>query len=421
MDSDDTISCQNGQRFQKLLGTHIPPSVMGMVMQVHCPTEEKGTIVSVDHIKVFRNVPALRFTGRIHEQVLGSIRRLGGEVWRTELFVSHSGSDLSAPGRILKQERDFRLLKLELNDEPDSTFALFNLGMTLIDMGRAEEALNPLARSLQMAGPAESHVRKAYALLVQAYGDLNRTESALWTCQRGLELFPDDPELIFRHGVLLQKVGRLTESLISFERVLALPQQNHFSSLDIGILGVKAWQNVAMISESLGHQKKAEEAWRRAIMCDPQSVVSWWGFLGLGEFAVDEGLENCLARLGTNSPDEMEVHLLVRAMTDIRRNQHRSALQLLDSHVRSPTCGLRFVEVACRLAFHSPQLTTAHEWLAILNAKQPENPSTLHNLAAVQLKLGLFGEACRNAMKSCELRPNYQPTLALLKASKAHS
>ena len=41
----------------------------------------------VDHCKVFRNRSDIRFEGRIHEQVLGSIRRAGGEVVYTPLFV----------------------------------------------------------------------------------------------------------------------------------------------------------------------------------------------------------------------------------------------------------------------------------------------------------------------------------------------
>ena len=47
----------------------------------------------VDHVKLFRNRPDLRFDGRIHEQILPAIRRVGGEVAWTDLYVVHSGSD----------------------------------------------------------------------------------------------------------------------------------------------------------------------------------------------------------------------------------------------------------------------------------------------------------------------------------------
>jgi hypothetical protein len=73
MDSDDTIDADNGRKLRELALTEPPPAVLGYVMQVHCPrpTEPGGVEVTVvDHVKLFRNVPELRFDGRIHEQIL---------------------------------------------------------------------------------------------------------------------------------------------------------------------------------------------------------------------------------------------------------------------------------------------------------------------------------------------------------------
>jgi len=107
-------------------------------MQVHCPMrsgEGFGGLTVVDHIKLFRNHPRIRFEFRIHEQVLPSIRRLGGEVAWTDIFVDHSGSDQTEAGRRRKYECDLRILQLELAEKPDHPFVLFNLGMTHADMG----------------------------------------------------------------------------------------------------------------------------------------------------------------------------------------------------------------------------------------------------------------------------------------------
>ena len=108
----------------------------GYVMQVHCPGggedgDADPDVTVVDHVKLFRNRPDLRFDGRIHEQVLPAIRRIGGEVAWTELYVVHSGSD-PEPGRPRSgsASRDLRLLQLELAERPEHPFTLFNLGMT---------------------------------------------------------------------------------------------------------------------------------------------------------------------------------------------------------------------------------------------------------------------------------------------------
>lgn len=80
----------------------------------------------VDHVKLFRNDPRIRFEGRIHEQVLMPIRQLGGEVQWTDVFVVHSGADVSPEGRRGKYERDLRILELDCYvPHSGRTFGLF--------------------------------------------------------------------------------------------------------------------------------------------------------------------------------------------------------------------------------------------------------------------------------------------------------
>ena len=86
MDSDDTIPAECGRRLRELAYAENPEDVFGFVMQVHCPTGETADdYTAVDHVKLFRNDPRLRFEGRIHEQVLMPIRLLGGKVLCTDI------------------------------------------------------------------------------------------------------------------------------------------------------------------------------------------------------------------------------------------------------------------------------------------------------------------------------------------------
>src|SRR5262245_2337712 len=206
MDSDDTIDSANGEKLRALAyGSH-SPDVLGYVIQVHCPSppgHDGGAMTVVDHVKLFRNLPEIRFEGRIHEQVLPAIRRIGANVAWTDLFVVHSGCDYSAEGRSLKIERDLRILKLDLADRPDHPFVLFNLGMTYEDIGQYAEAEAWLSRCLTASRPHESHVRKAYALLVSCMLGQARDSEAKAVCQQGLAHFPLDDELRFRLASLL--------------------------------------------------------------------------------------------------------------------------------------------------------------------------------------------------------------------------
>ncbi|MGO8745387.1 MAG: glycosyltransferase [Thermoguttaceae bacterium] len=272
MDSDDTIDAGNGRRLRELAHAPHEPGVLGYVVQVRCPGHEdeagEGETV-VDHIKLFRSLPQLRFEFRIHEQVLPAIRRLRGQVAWSGIHVVHSGADQTPQGRCRKYERDLRILDLELRERPDHPFVLFNLGMTRADMGEHEAAVGFLRRCLQVSDASESHVRKAYALLVASLGQLGRQGDAWEACRTGREIFPDDPELLFRHGMLAQASGRLREAEQAYRQALADRDARHFSSIDPGILGHKARHNLALVYQEMGRCDLAEVQWRETAAAVP--------------------------------------------------------------------------------------------------------------------------------------------------------
>ena len=280
MDSDDTIDEANGRKLRELADRPLEASPMAYVMQVHCPgpdgSGEKDVTV-VDHVKMFRNRPELRFECRIHEQILPAIRRLDGEVAWTDIFVVHSGSDHSEAGRKHKYSRDLRLLELELQDRPDHPFALFNLGMTYADMGEHEKAVEALRRSIAVSHPSESHVRKIYALLVSSLTQLSRYEEAQQASQEGLSHYPEDAELLFRQGIVAQHLGHLQQAISSYRAALSSQEERHFASVDPGISGFKARHNLALVYTEMNRLDLAEIQWRDIVHQRPDYRPGWQG------------------------------------------------------------------------------------------------------------------------------------------------
>ncbi|WP_437207257.1 tetratricopeptide repeat protein [Planctomicrobium sp. SH664] len=231
-------------------------------MQVHCPGREAQDVTVVDHVKLIRNLPELEFEFRIHEQVLPSIRRAGGDVGWTEIYVVHSGAEHTPEVHAKKLARDFRLLELELADRPEHPFTLFNLGMTHADAGDHAQAINYLQCCLEVSPPQDSHVRKAYALLLGSLMQARRFEEAWTASEQGLQLFPDDKELLFRRAMLLHQFGRLHAAKQTYLRILNEPVERQFSSVDVGITDYKARHNLAVVYEDLGQLDEAEMQWQ---------------------------------------------------------------------------------------------------------------------------------------------------------------
>ena len=390
MDSDDTIDQENGRKLRQLALAPSDPRILGYVVQVHCPSEENGRcdVTVVDHVKLFRNRPDLRFEGRIHEQIIPAIRAAGGEVAWTDLFVVHSLADHSGQGRRHKLERDLRILHLELSEKPDHPFVLFNLGMTYADDQQYDRAADYLKKSIAVSQPEESHLRKAYALLVSAHKGAQRHEDAWQACKKGLALFPDDRELLFYSGVLLHHFGRLEEAEQAYLKALAPQRQRHFTSVDPAVGGYKARHNLALVYQDLGQPAKAQEQWLRIVEEVPNYRAGWRGLcdalLELGELAE---LEQAARRLKDDAGLRPTGSAFLAKVFE-RRGELSQAIAELDDAVARHSQDTEPLQEMCRLQFQHARPDQALPWLQRLAALDPDNPSAHHNLATVRRKTG---------------------------------
>jgi tetratricopeptide (TPR) repeat protein/glycosyltransferase involved in cell wall biosynthesis len=417
MDSDDTIDPANGRRLRALACGEAEPALLGYVMQVHCPGPgEDGAcdLTVVDHVKLIRNLPSLRFEGRIHEQILPAIRAAGGEVGWTDLFVVHAGYDHSPEGQERKKQRDLRLLELELAERPEHPFTLFNLGMTYADLGEHGKAVEFLNRSIAHSGPGESHLRKAYALLVYCQAQRGRAADARAACRRGLELFPEDSELLFRSGLLLHAAGQLREAVAAYQAVLQDDGARHFSSLDRGIRGFKARQNLAAVYTDLGDLPRAEEQWRRIVAEMPAYRAGWHG---LGDILLQQGKTaeaQAVAEQLLGDRRLRSVGLVLQGSAAVGRGDRAAARQALQQAVyefpgeRAPR------QVLCRFLFEQGEPAPAAGELLDLLRHDPTDASAYHNLGTVYLQMRQYGGAVQAYRRSLRHRPDWAPTYRML-------
>lgn len=250
LDADDTLPAFAGEAILNAALT-APEQIAGFIVPVQFVEEGPGAGTRVDHVKLFRNKPDIRFEGRIHEQILASLRPHGGIARLPGAVVMHSGYDTSVEGQLKKRVRDEKLLKLDLDERPDHPFVLFNLGMTAHFCNDHPEAMKWLRKSLETSGEGDSHVRKTFALLGASHRYMGEKEKALETFAEGQAWVGSDPELEFQSALTLMELGRIVEAK---QRYLAMPLDTagFFSSIDIGILGFKRSANLGRISLALG-------------------------------------------------------------------------------------------------------------------------------------------------------------------------
>jgi GT2 family glycosyltransferase/Flp pilus assembly protein TadD len=385
LDADDRLDDDNRARLQALLAGLKDENAAYSLKCVCLPDPRSRTATVVDHVRLFRNRPDVRWQFRVHEQILPALRRSGAEVRFAGVAVHHVGyQDPALRGR--KLERDLRLLRLEDKDRPDHPYTLFNLGSVYHELGRPAEALPLLRRSLERSHPQDSIVRKLYALTASCLRSLNRPEEALAACAEGLGLYPDDAELLFAEASLREGRGDLDGAIDRLRRLQQPASGAHFASVADGLRGHKARNNLAALLARQGKAEEAEQEWRAALAEKPDFLPS---LLGLGSLLLNGGrwpeLEETAGRL-ERSGAQMEAAVL-RARGLMARGVFPQARALLERAVASEPRAVwpRVILSHCLLQEGSDPVAAERALLAVLEL-DPANQEALHNLAALRAR-----------------------------------
>jgi tetratricopeptide (TPR) repeat protein len=123
-------------------------------------------------------------------------------------------------------------------------------------------------------------------MLAGCHHDLGNLAMAREWLEKGLGVFPHDPELLFRAGVIYRDAGDFGATEQSYLTLLSNRDVGHIDSLDVTMTGYKAHHNLALLYQDMGRLPEAERAWRAALTDHPRFTPSW---MGLAELCLAQG------------------------------------------------------------------------------------------------------------------------------------
>jgi cephalosporin hydroxylase/glycosyltransferase involved in cell wall biosynthesis len=266
LDADDVIDPPQRERLKLLLQSLTLANEAAFVVRCACDPDGSGgggeTVV--DHIRLFPLRGDVRWTYRVHEQILPSLRQVQVPVRWSDVTVRHTGYTDAALRR-RKLDRDAKILGEELEDRPSDPFVLFNLGSIAIERQDWRSALSYLSRSLAGSAPTDSITHKLHALIARSHQALGEMEAALTACAKGLALCPDDAELLFREAVIRRNIGDVNGAESCWRRILTLDRPERFSSVDQGIYGHLTRRNLAALAQERGDSATAVRLWSEVL------------------------------------------------------------------------------------------------------------------------------------------------------------
>ena len=179
LDADERVTPENAA---KIRGVIKNPDITAVNIIEHIP-QEKGNLFKTtasDYCRLFRNDPRIRFSGRVHEQILPAVNAIGGNVLKSSIRIDHWGYAVSETKRTERARRNLSLLLKDVGDNPDDPFVWFNIGLAYKTLGNTEEAINALTKAVELPDDTMKHTIRssAYTALAQLCFARDNLESA---------------------------------------------------------------------------------------------------------------------------------------------------------------------------------------------------------------------------------------------------
>ena len=227
---------------------------------LHCPwlqMDDNGNTAAVNEQgRVFRNLPSIRYVGRIHESL--SVAQ-ENTVLADDIAIVHTGYTETAYLDTQKLDRNIKLLRDELKDRPNDMNMKGYLADSLKSKGDPEslaETERLFREVLDGDGDVLPALRKrAFMFILTRPQD---TDSALTEketlCKAAREEFPGDLDFEYCQAVIFNKRGRYKEAmeiLTSCEKKL-LGTVSHTESETLALNPVILFWQMMIASKGLG-------------------------------------------------------------------------------------------------------------------------------------------------------------------------
>ena len=260
LDADEYLAKADASKLVSLLSQLERDSMLrGQCIVLSFPlanVDENGKPVSIyKQERVFRNMPQVRYTGKIHERLSVSAENV---VFVDKMTIIHTGYTKAQQNRG-KAGRNIQLLQAELKERPDDPELKAYLAESYMfeggndNIAKAEELFAGILSAEKRAHP--THRKRAYTFFISKFSAAPETLTDFEaSCRMALKEFPDDPDFEYYLALSLNKKGDYISAwphLKNCEQSL-LDSRKSSASLDIAANPIKLFLQMVIASQALG-------------------------------------------------------------------------------------------------------------------------------------------------------------------------
>lgn len=221
LDADEVLEATDHATFYALLRD---VQVEGYFLQI------RNILDSSEHksydqvVRLFRNKPLYRFEGAIHEQVAPAILRAnnGNGLSSAPLTINHFGYLKDRLYSKDKFNRNSKILRQELSQNPDDPFLLYCLGLEYYQQTLFSKGLKQLSKALGNMSGHEGYFEEVLLNTALGYLLLDEIPSSVEFLSRALRMYPTHSDLLFLRGTAYFKQRDYSQAVVDLERCLSI-------------------------------------------------------------------------------------------------------------------------------------------------------------------------------------------------------
>ncbi len=261
LDADDRIDETGRETLQALKSSLRPGKDRAYMLKILGRSKDMPDTLSYQ-TRIIPNRDSVRFEGRVHEQILPSLKKSGVTVEPVDITIMHTGYH-DPDARRAKARRNLDILTDELKAGKDTASQHFFIAMACIgmeDYGRCIEHIYQARRKRT----DEDWLHFSYTISTDCLLRLGRTDEARREISGGIARFRNSPLLHYYLGLVCMRAGQFTEAAEAFGEAASLPQRidSYPTPPDLNAV-LLLWHGKAL--EHAGKTEKAIGVYTRAL------------------------------------------------------------------------------------------------------------------------------------------------------------
>ena len=267
LDADETL--EQGELLRELIKQE-DEDIYGYLFQILNYSDENKTHVErSSSVRLFRNIPEMRFSGAIHEQLPIKDKYMA----MTDLVIHHYGYIPAISLAKEKSKRNLTILEEEIKKSPEDGFVYYNLASEYARLYQHEKAVYYYKESLKRTKGETGYESRLYKMIGLSSLGAKQWNESIPILSKGIEKFPDYPDLYYVRGILYEAAGDYIKALANFTKCLAMhgksANDNKIFVVEDGVTSYKAHYYSGRIFEKMNKPQDALTAYSKALQINP--------------------------------------------------------------------------------------------------------------------------------------------------------